>query len=81
MSKVEKELARMRVNPSGWSYNSAARQLRYAGYVEVSREGSHRTWKHPDDPKLFTIQDRGNRRVHRGYIRALVKRIDALRRS
>ena len=81
MSRIEKEFARMQVNPSGWSYNSAARQLRDAGYEEVSRKGSHRTWKHPGDPNLFTIQDKGNQRVKRGYIRGLVKRIERLRRG
>jgi predicted RNA binding protein YcfA (HicA-like mRNA interferase family) len=70
----------MRNNPIGWSYSSAVRQLHAAGFVEVSGSGSHRTWKHADDPRLYTVQDPGgNRRVKPGYIRMLVKRIDRLR--
>lgn len=52
-----------------------------AGYREVSRKGSHRTWKHPGDPKLLTVKDPGGGEVAPGYIRLAIKRIAALGRE
>ena len=78
MSKAEKELTAMRNNPQGWRYEAVARQLQRAGFSEKSRKGSHRTWKHQDDRKLFTVKDPGGGDVKSGYIKELVARIDRL---
>lgn len=32
---------------TGYRYSDLARWMNRAGAVEVSRKGSHRTWKHP----------------------------------
>ena len=58
--------------------SAVCRQLKRAEYREVSRRGSHRTWKRSDDRKLFTIKDPGNGDVKPGYIRELVRRIDRI---
>ncbi len=78
MTKAERELEEMRNNPRGWRYEAVARQLRRAGFSERSRKGSHRTWKHEDDRKLFTVKDPGTGEVKPGYIRQLVAQIDQL---
>ena len=78
MTKAENELRAMRNNPQGWRYEAVARQLRRAGFSEKSRKGSHRTWKHEDDRKLFTVKDPGSGDVKSGYIRELVARVDRL---
>lgn len=39
-------LARMRRHSVGWRYPDLVRLLRRSGFVEVSRRGSHRRWKH-----------------------------------
>lgn len=59
-------------------YEAVVRQLRRAGFSEKSQSGSHRTWKHPDDRKLFTVKDPGSGDVKPGYIRELVGRVDRL---
>ncbi len=81
MARAEKELDAMRNNPRGWRYEAVLRQLRRAGFYEVSKEGSHRTWKHREDRKLFTVKDPGGGEVKPGYIRELVRRIDRLASS
>ncbi len=64
----------------GWRYKELARVLQHMGYAEVSRKGSHRTWKHQNDPKLMTIPEHG-RPLPAGYIRNAVRRITALRKE
>lgn len=59
----------------GWRYAELERILLGAGYQEVSRAGSHRTWKRTGEPKLFTVKDPGSGNVSPGYIRAAAKRI------
>ena len=65
----------------GWRYSELARMLFDAGYREVSRKGSHRSWKHPIDPKLLTVKDPGSGPVAPGYIRLACKRVAALGRG
>ena len=81
MARAEKEREAMRNKPRGWRYGAVARQLERAGFYEASKEGSHRTWKHREDRKLFTVKDPGGGEVKQGYIRELVKRIDRLASS
>ena len=63
----------------GWRCAEFERILTAGGYLEVSRKGSHRTWKHAKDPKLFTFRDAGHGPVSPGYVRLLAKRIHAIR--
>jgi predicted RNA binding protein YcfA (HicA-like mRNA interferase family) len=82
VTRAERDLERLLAGEvTGWSYKDLARVLGAAGYQEVSRKGSHRTWKHPADPRLFTIPDHGGGDVAPGYIRAAAKRIAALPRK
>jgi predicted RNA binding protein YcfA (HicA-like mRNA interferase family) len=60
-----------------WRYPELAQVLRSVGYQEVSRSGSHRTWKHPEDPKLLTVPGGGP--LQQGYIRLAARRIRGLR--
>ena len=78
MSRAEKQLEAMRNNAIGWRYEQVKRQLTRADFYETSREGSHRTWKHREDRKLFTVKDPGNGDVKPGYIKEMVRRIDRI---
>lgn len=42
---------------SGVRYRDLAAVLRAADAQEVSKHGSHRTWKHPAVPSLLTLVD------------------------
>lgn len=80
MSRAEKDLERMLAGRhTGWSCKDLQRMLAHVGYKPVSQRGSHRTWKHYADPKLFTFPDHGSGELDPGYIQAAARRIRDLR--
>ncbi len=56
-----------------WKFDDLAVALRATGATEVSRRGSHRTYKHGDCPQLLTLVDRGNDPLPIGYVRDTVR--------
>lgn len=51
----------------GWRFRDLQAALLAAGAAEVSRRGSHRTFKHGESRFLVTLVDRGNDPLPIGY--------------
>ena len=60
-----------------WRYEELATILTEFGYEKVSSDGSHRTWKHPEDPLVLTIKD-GSGHQLRAYAHDVRKRVKAI---
>lgn len=65
---------------AGVRYRDLAKVLKDAGADEVSRNGSHRTWKHPAVGDLITIVD-GSGDVLTVYIRSVRKYLEQITRE
>lgn len=78
MTQASKLMARLADRQfTGWTFQDLIRVLLHAGFFEVSRNGSHRTFKHPSHPKLFTVPE-GSGELKKGYPRDALKRIEEL---
>jgi predicted RNA binding protein YcfA (HicA-like mRNA interferase family) len=69
---VQAGLEELAGKKTGVRYRDLARILTAAGAVEVSRRGSHRSWKHPEVGDLVTLVD-GPGDVLAVYIRMVRK--------
>lgn len=77
MSTRQKLMERLlRREFAGWTFHKLERVLLYAGFVEVSRNGSHRTFKHPLITKLITLKGSGP--LPPGYAREVFRRLREL---
>lgn len=61
-----------------WHFDELRIIVEEFGYVQVSDKGSHRTFKHPKDPKLLTLKESGSGAELRCYARDVRKRIESL---
>lgn len=76
MTRWKKRLERMRNNPrDDWRYEQVVAILQRCGFYLVSSSGSHRTWKHPSDPRI-TIPDHGAGGLKPVYVEAVVVVVD-----
>jgi predicted RNA binding protein YcfA (HicA-like mRNA interferase family) len=62
---------------TGWTFQDLHRVLLLLGYFEVSSDGSHRTYKHLQSPKLFTVPEQPGE-LPKGYPREVLKRYKEL---
>ncbi len=60
-----------------WRYDELAAILFESGYKHVSSDGSHRTWKHPEDPLVITLKETSGF-PSRAYAHDVRKRVTAL---
>ena len=74
---VEAGIATLAGKRSGVRYRDLRAILTAAGAAEVSRNGSHRTWKHPDVAALLTLVD-GPGDVLAVYIKMTRKYLEAI---
>lgn len=61
-----------------WRYDELTTILRAYGYIHVTSNGSHRSWKHPGDPRVLTLKDSAAGHELRCYANDVRKRIQAL---
>jgi predicted RNA binding protein YcfA (HicA-like mRNA interferase family) len=78
MSKVEKDLAGMRQNATGWRYAKIARILEHFGFTPAGEGGSHRVFKHPSGLRVGVV-DHGSGTVKPVYVKEAIKAIDQVR--
>lgn len=78
MNDPEKLLARMRLSRSGWGMDDLHKL--YIGFgFEWEDGGSHRLYKHPKFPQLYSTVGR-HKSLAKGYPTAAIRLIDQLKR-
>lgn len=65
---------------TGWTYQDLRSVLLRSGFAEVSRSGSHRTFKHPSHSKLLTLKEQPGE-LPAGYPREALRRLQQLERN
>lgn len=78
MARWKKRLERMRNNPrDDWRYEQVVAVLERCGFKLVSSKGSHRTWRHPWDPRI-TIADHGGEPLDPAAVEEVVAAVDEI---
>ena len=76
MTKVEKQLERLRQNPKGVSFEELAAVVEREGFVLRSVRGSHYQFRHPSFSEVLTVPARSP--VKPVYVKAVLRLIDRL---
>jgi predicted RNA binding protein YcfA (HicA-like mRNA interferase family) len=77
MGNPEEEFERMRHHRVGWRFSDVERILRCNGFEKKNQTGSDRVYKHEASGVRYFISWRGSGPVKPGYIKELVKQVDA----
>lgn len=81
MTKIEKLYARVTANPGQQiSFRDFVALIEAVGFRHARSKGSHRSYRHPDCPKLLVIQPQGNR-AKRYQVREFLDMVEEFRLS
>lgn len=80
MPRPEVDFERMRTQRVGWRFSDVERILRHFGFLPKNQVGSDRVYKHESGAR-FICSWHGSGPIKPGYIKELVKQVDASRRT
>ena len=75
MTRREKLLSTIRLNPKAVRFDDACKVAEWLGFLHKGGKGSHQAFGRPDEPDLLTFQDR-NGCIPSYQARQLIKMIE-----